>query len=189
MPTCDFRVQCGRCSTDAEIHTCTILWIVFGSLYGFIGILIIIQNMSPSMANKPDLLRRVLGLWGLACLTRVVGAAILATHTDTEVSPILLELMWHVVWLFGCFALTYFIIVILNVLSRVSGMSLKTAIPVTQYVTLINLGWAIVFIVLSVVNGLSPNWPQPAIQWFVWMGCALYLLFGTYYAVSSLNKM
>jgi len=141
------------------------------------------------MAKKPDLLRRVLSLWGFACLCRVVGAVILTTHTDEDVHPIVLEMLWHVVWLCGCFALTYFITVILNVLSRVSGMSLKTAIPVSQYVTCLNLGWALVFVVLSIADGLNPGWPRPGVQWLVWMFCAIYLFAGTCYAVFKLDKL
>uniref|UniRef100_A0A7S4E0E8 Uncharacterized protein n=2 Tax=Lotharella globosa TaxID=91324 RepID=A0A7S4E0E8_9EUKA len=98
-------------------------------------------------------------------------------------------MLWHIVWLFGCFALTYFIMVILNVLTRVRKVSLSKALPVSKYVTSINLVWACVFIVLSIVDGLSPSWPHPAVQWFVWMLCALYLLGGTTYSVFTLRRI
>jgi len=112
--SCDFRVQCGRCEAPEEKDTCKKLWITWTVLYGVVGMGMIAQNISESMQNRPKLLIRVLNLWGLACSIRVVGGIILGTKSDEYFHPILMELLWHSVWLCGCFALTYFILALLD---------------------------------------------------------------------------
>uniref|UniRef100_A0A7S2TST6 Uncharacterized protein n=1 Tax=Lotharella oceanica TaxID=641309 RepID=A0A7S2TST6_9EUKA len=154
MATCDFRVQCGRCVSEEERHACTILWSVFGICY-FLAAMTILILLSPWARRRPPLFVRVLSAWAVACFLRTVGASILASQADKFVHPIVLELLWHSVWLFGCFALTYFVMVLMKSWLEIKGLNLQKRIPVVQYVTLINTCWTITFVVVAIVDGIS----------------------------------
>jgi len=131
---------------------------------------------------------RVLSAWAVACFLRTVGASILASQADKFVHPIVLELLWHSVWLFGCFALTYFVMVLMKSWLEIKGLNLQKRIPVVQYVTLINTCWTITFVVVAIVDGISPRWPNPGPQFLIWMICALYLCVSATYVVCKLSK-
>jgi len=183
---CDFRVECGRCDTPGERETCSDVWWTFASLYLAAFVSIVLQLIFA--IEKKSLFFRVLGLWGIACLLRFVGGTILATHTDKYVHPIILELLWHSVWLFGCFALTHFTMIILNCWYEIKRLKIGGGIPVRAFIWTSNGFWGAAFVLLSVVDGLSSSWPNAAVQWFVWMACAIYLDISISYVVSRLYK-
>jgi len=177
--SCDFRVQCGRCEAPEEKDTCKKLWITWTVLYGVVGMGMIAQNISESMQNRPKLLIRVLNLWGLACSIRVVGGVILSTKSDEYFHPILMELLWHSVWLCGCFALTYFILALLDGFGSHYHNSFKKK---RVRVSFLNIVWLLIFIVISTIDGLNEDWPSNSeYQWFAWMCCAVYLFSGGLY--------
>mmetsp|Transcript_29687 Transcript_29687/g.41378 ORF Transcript_29687/g.41378 Transcript_29687/m.41378 type:complete len:184 (+) Transcript_29687:112-663(+) len=170
-----------------EKITCKKLWVTWTVLYGVVGMGLIAQNMGKSMQNRPKLLVRVLNLWGLACSIRVVGGLILATKSDEHLHPILMELLWHSVWLCGCFALTYFILALLDGVGSRYRTSIKEKIV---RVSILNTIWVFVFVTISIIDGLKQNWPSNSeYQWFAWMCCAIYLFSGTYCVIGKLNKM
>jgi len=189
--SCDFRVQCGRCSTDQERSDCQILWSIWTILYGLVGIGMLWQNHSSSMEKKPQLLKRVLNLWAIACLFRVAGGIVLASHSDVNVPPIIMEMLWHIVWLSGCFALTYFVVVISNAVLSIIGRTVDMRIPVAHIVTVVNIMWACIFFYLSIRDGMDDGWPMATnnIQWFVWMVCATYLFSGVLCGVRKLGNL
>ncbi len=186
---CDFRVQCGRCSDSGEREACTAIWSGVAGVYGLAGLVIAAQILWSNVSKRKDsvLLLRVLFLWGLAYMFRALGGSVLASHADTKLHPVVLELLWHAVWLCGCVSLTYFFLVTLNAGFQSIGMQLRDAIPVSRYVTLINLAWLAVFCILSAVDGTRRDWPRAGVQWLVWMCCAVYLFVGVSYSVRLLT--
>eukprot|EP00466_Bigelowiella_natans_P018335 jgi/Bigna1/139830/aug1.52_g14538 len=185
--TCDFRVQCGRCGSPDERSSCQVIWSVFTCLYGLAAFGIVIQNFCSS-GERPSLLQRVLMLWACACSLRVLGGVILAAHLDKRIDPIILEILWHSVWLCGCYALTYFVAALLNVLANMKKLKIS-GIPVQKIATISNIFWGLVFLVFSIVNGLSSSWPSPEIQWFAWTACALYLCAGAWYSLRKFQTI
>jgi len=187
LMTCDFRVQCGRCGSPDERSSCQVIWSVFTCLYGLAAFGIVIQNFCSS-GERPSLLQRVLMLWACACSLRVLGGVILAAHLDKRIHPIILEILWHSVWLCGCYALTYFVAALLNVLANMKKLKIS-GIPVQKIATISNIFWGLVFLVFSIVNGLSSSWPSPEIQWFAWTACALYLCAGAWYSLRKFQTI
>mmetsp|Transcript_12661 Transcript_12661/g.20110 ORF Transcript_12661/g.20110 Transcript_12661/m.20110 type:complete len:396 (-) Transcript_12661:69-1256(-) len=179
--TCDFRVECGRCESENERNVCSDVWISFGVLY--LSAFISICSQLALSKQKRSLFWVVLGLWAIACFLRTLNGVILAFHVDRFLHPIILELLWHSVWLFGCFGLTHFIMVVLNCWFEIKRMRIGAGIPILRFNAISNCIWAFVFISLSILDGLSPEWPRTGNQFFAWMCCALYLcLFITYVA-------
>jgi len=158
----------------------------FAVAYGVCGISIIVQSLV--IKNCPTLLKRVLFLWGMACLLRVVSAVVLATHTDVDVHPIVLEMLWHVVWMLGCFSLSYFLIVSMKTISTMTGRR-GNSFEVTHFVNAMNVVWVSVFILLSILDGLSSDWPRPHIQWFVWTCVMVYFLFGSVWGWFQMRQL
>ena len=193
MAECDFRVQCGRCTGDAR-YNCTVVWAATAAAYGVAAIGINLQMYY--QGKEAPLIRNVLLLWSIAYYERVVGSLILCMHLDKHIPPVVLEMLWHSCWLWGCAALTLFMVKLsvaagnirrmgkitrraslVDVVGKVGtclcteGCSKRfnSTIPISTF-------WCIVFIVLSIVDGLRSNWPQQGVQWFVWASCSLYLM-------------
>lgn len=210
MSTCDFRVQCGRCSGGAQ-DACTGLWAVTAAAYGIAAVSINIQ-LYRQQEDAP-LIQTVLALWSGAYYARMIGALILCLHFDKHLPPVVMEILWHSCWLLGCIALTlfmvklsgaaYYIQNIGNSRRKGSMVSKKVILPnpftwcteklVKRLNSTIPLSvfWCTVFLALSIYDGLRPNWPQPGVQWLVWAVCTAYLLVTNWiagaYIIPNLN--
>uniref|UniRef100_A0A7S3YIS7 Uncharacterized protein n=1 Tax=Lotharella globosa TaxID=91324 RepID=A0A7S3YIS7_9EUKA len=176
---CDFRVQAGRCSTPEERDASVTLWMVFGVTYFLAGVLIFIENLREASKLRPPLIKKILLLWALSFVVRSAVALLLVLQVDRLIHPVLLEMLWHSAWLLYVYALTYFVTVTYNTRTQILRSSRRRNISVGYVVTAANVVWTLLFVAISIADGLSTNWPQPGPQYLVWFGVDLVLLICT----------
>jgi len=119
------------------------------------------------MIFRQPLLKSGLSLWAVASSIRASYGIVLATHMDRWVHPIFLELSWHSVWLIPANSITYYVFIILEI-SRNGMKKYRSGRRSGEKITavVVNSTWVIGFFIVSVLDGLSKNWPRPATQWY-----------------------
>lgn len=170
MTVCDFRVQCGRCESDDEKDACTILMWVVAGCYS----LAFVYLFSSSRTTAP-LVRRVMNIWCGAYAIRAVSAVSLALHLDIFLPPVVLEALFNLVWLLGCFSINYYVAAVMIAGRQISRMRRNIYLSQEKVQFITNGVWFAAILFMTIFDGLRKGWPHPGPLWIVWMSCSLYL--------------
>eukprot|EP00466_Bigelowiella_natans_P020243 jgi/Bigna1/129349/aug1.8_g4057 len=79
------------------------------------------------------------------------------------------------VWLIAANSITYYVFIILEI-SRNGMKKYRSGRRSGEKITavVVNSTWVIGFFIVSVLDGLSKNWPRPATQWYMWTTYSMY---------------